>query len=62
MATPSTEARGTTPSSARAANDVLKGGEGDDSLDGGEGNLDTVNFAGAPGSVTVNLATGTATG
>ncbi|MGQ0669071.1 MAG: calcium-binding protein [Actinomycetota bacterium] len=43
-------------------NDVLKGGEGDDSFDGGEGNLDTANFAGAPGAVTVNLATGTATG
>jgi len=43
-------------------NDTLRGGAGDDVLDGGSG-YDTASYSTAPsGGVTVNLATGTATG
>lgn len=42
-------------------NDVLIGGLGDDALNGGAG-TDTADYAGASGGVTVNLATGTASG
>ena len=51
-------------------NDILTGGDGDDSLaglagndtlDGGEGS-DTLDYAAAPAAVTVNLATGAASG
>ncbi|OGB58099.1 MAG: hypothetical protein A2503_07505 [Burkholderiales bacterium RIFOXYD12_FULL_59_19] len=41
--------------------DQLRGGAGDDSLDGGTG-YDSVQFWSASGPVTVNLATGTASG
>lgn len=41
--------------------DRLAGGEGDDSLDGGDG-TDTADFGASATAVTVNLATGTATG
>ena len=44
-----------------AGNDTLVGGAGDDALDGGEG-MDLASYAGASGAVSVNLATGVATG
>ncbi|MBN2448010.1 MAG: hypothetical protein JXO22_14865 [Phycisphaerae bacterium] len=46
---------------ATDADDTLRGGEGDDSLDGGAGS-DTADYADADSAVTVNLASGTATG
>jgi Ca2+-binding RTX toxin-like protein len=46
--------------SCGAGNDTLKGGAGNDTLDGGDG-TDTADYTGS-GAVTVNLATGTATG
>ena len=42
-------------------NDNLLGGAGDDTLDGGN-DFDWANYWNAPGAVTVNLASGTATG
>ncbi|WP_291160569.1 peroxidase family protein, partial [Ensifer sp. SSB1] len=42
--------------------DVLVGGLGNDRLHGGTGDSDTASYAGANGSVNVNLATGTASG
>ena len=42
-------------------NDIIVGGRGGDSLNGGDG-VDTVSYAGSSGSVTVNLATGAASG
>jgi len=47
--------------SGGADNDTLSGGLGDDTLDGGDG-TDSVTYAGSLAAVTVNLATGTATG
>ena len=47
--------------SGAAGNDTLIGGTGNDSLDGGDG-VDTVSYAGTATAVTVNLATGAATG
>jgi Ca2+-binding RTX toxin-like protein len=47
--------------SGGAGNDTLIGGTGNDSLNGGEG-VDTVSYAGTGTAVTVNLATGAATG
>ena len=44
-----------------AGDDLLSGGAGNDQLDGGTG-TDTASFAGATQAVTVDLATGTATG
>ena len=44
-----------------AGNDTLDGGAGNDILDGGAGS-DTAHYATAQGPVTVNLATGSATG
>lgn len=44
-----------------ARNNTLEGRQGDDTLDGGAG-FDTVRYDDASGSVTVNLATGTAIG
>lgn len=44
-----------------ASNDTLLGGLGDDSLDGSGGN-DVASYAGATAGVTVNLATGAASG
>lgn len=41
-------------------NDTLAGGQGDDLLDGGDGN-DSADYSADPASVTVNLASGTAT-
>jgi Ca2+-binding RTX toxin-like protein len=51
-------------------NDTINGGDGNDTVIGGTGNdrliggagIDTANYAGATAAVTVNLATGTATG
>ena len=53
-----------------SGNDLIDGGDGDDFLIGGLGadaltggaGFDIADYAGAPGGVTVNLATGTATG
>lgn len=42
--------------------DTLIGGPGGDTLNGGSGNGDGASYFGAPGSVTVDLAAGTATG
>ena len=42
--------------------DTLDGGLGNDVLNGGTGDTDTATYAGATGSVDVNLATGLATG
>ena len=42
-------------------NDILAGGPGNDILNGGAG-IDTADYGDAPAGVTVNLATGTATG
>ena len=47
--------------SGGAGNDTIAGGVGDDSLDGGVG-LDTLTYAQSSGPVSVNLATGLATG
>ena len=44
-----------------SGNDILEGGLGDDLINGG-GGIDTAIYAHASGSVTVNLATGTASG
>jgi Ca2+-binding RTX toxin-like protein len=45
----------------REGNDLLVGGAGNDSLTGSDG-VDTATFAGSAAGVTVNLATGTASG
>ena len=42
--------------------DTLEGGDGDDDIDGGSGNGDVASYANATGSVTVDIAGGTATG
>ncbi|EIM24343.1 Ca2+-binding protein, RTX toxin [Microvirga lotononidis] len=44
-----------------AGNDTIIGGAGQDYLDGGSG-IDTVVYTGSTGGVTINLASGTATG
>ncbi|WP_296201287.1 cadherin domain-containing protein [Sphingorhabdus sp.] len=56
--------------SGGAGNDILNGGDGDDYLDGGAGadqliggaGFDGVDYSGSNAAVTVNLATGTASG
>ena len=47
--------------SGGGGNDILEGGLGNDTLDGGVG-VDTASYAHAAGAVTVNLATGKASG